>query len=73
MPVSPLKPAAIDDTNDMTVLMTELQSCLLLADKMNLAMVGIHIEQACGWLIAHGQDAPAVAASRAVPPPSHIG
>ncbi|WP_312489389.1 hypothetical protein [Sphingomonas sp.] len=54
----------------MTALMAELRSCLLLADKMNLAMVGIHIEQACDWLTAHDGLA---AASQDVAQPAYIG
>ncbi len=64
MPVSPLESAAIHDTNDMTMLTAELRSCLSLADKLNLPMVGIYIEQACTWLVAHGQDGTAVSGDR---------
>ncbi|KQO57771.1 hypothetical protein ASF14_15260 [Sphingomonas sp. Leaf257] len=38
--------APIADTNDMTVLVGHLHSCLALADKLDLPMVAIHIEQA---------------------------
>ena len=47
-----------DNTNDMTQLVSGLQSCLALTDKLDLAMVAIHIEQARSWLIEHGLDGP---------------
>ena len=42
------------DTNDMTALVASLQSCLTLADKLDLPMVAIHIEQASSWMTDHG-------------------
>ncbi|MFN3676276.1 MAG: hypothetical protein ACK4TC_09870 [Sphingomonas pseudosanguinis] len=73
MPVSPLKSAAIDDTRDVTMLTAELRSCLSLADKLNLPMVGIHIEQACAWLAANGHDRMAGAGDQGDPRPAPIG
>ncbi|CAM3027035.1 hypothetical protein SPZE110945_01605 [Sphingomonas zeae] len=43
------------DANDMTALIAGLQSCLVLADRLELPMVAIHIEQAVSWMIDHGQ------------------
>lgn len=50
--------APIADTNDMTVLAGHLHSCLALADKLDLPMVAIHIEQARSLMTdrAHGTD-----------------
>jgi hypothetical protein len=39
----------------MTALIAGLQSCLVLADRLELSMVAIHIEQAVSWMIDHGQ------------------
>jgi len=46
------------DTNDLTVLAGHLHSCLALADKLDLPMVAIHIEQARSLMTdqARGSD-----------------
>ncbi|MDZ7283477.1 hypothetical protein N4G62_15720 [Sphingomonas sanguinis] len=38
----------------MTALVASLRSCLTLADKLDLPMVAIHIEQASSWITDHG-------------------
>ncbi|WP_309701165.1 MULTISPECIES: hypothetical protein [unclassified Sphingomonas] len=40
----------------MTALVAGMRSCLALADRLDLPMVGIHLEQGRSWLIAHGYD-----------------
>lgn len=55
------------------MLTAELRSCLSLADKLNLPMVGIHIEQACAWLVANGHDGMASARDQSDPRPAPIG
>lgn len=62
-----------DHAKDMSELVAGLQSCLALADKLDLAMVGIHIEQACSWLIDHGVEEPLEprTISGATPDPLH--
>lgn len=42
--------------NDMTTLLADLQSCLALADKLDLSRVAIQIDQARCWLIDNGCD-----------------
>lgn len=42
------------DANDMTALAASLQSCLTLADKLDLPMVAVHIEHAYSWMAEHG-------------------
>lgn len=50
--------APMADTNDLTVLAGHLHSCLALADKLDLPMVAIHIEQARSLMTdqARGSD-----------------
>lgn len=48
----------IEPADDLSALVTGLRQCLAAADRLGLAMVGIHIEQACDWLIAQGYDTP---------------
>lgn len=52
LPFTPAPPSA----NDITALVAGMRSCLALADRLDLPMVGIHLEQARSWLIAHGYD-----------------
>ncbi|WP_322962961.1 hypothetical protein [Sphingomonas fuzhouensis] len=40
-------------TNDMIALMADLQACLARADKLDLPMVAIHLEQARSWIADH--------------------
>ncbi len=54
MPHNFASAAQIIDANDMTALVAGLRSCLMQADKLDLPMVAIHIEQACSWMADHG-------------------
>ncbi len=49
---SPMPPSA----NDLTALLAGLQSCLALADKLDLSRVAIHIDEARCWLLENGCD-----------------
>lgn len=44
------------NANDMTALLDGLQSCLAMADKLDLSRVAIHIDEARCWLLENGCD-----------------